>query len=68
MDWQQWASLGIVAAAAGLLGWGRFRRRKFSFARDTHCGCTAAHPQNQQSSITFRARRGERPEVLMKMR
>ena len=42
MNWQQVVSLAIVALAAGLLLWGRVRPRKFSFQRDTHCGCSAA--------------------------
>ena len=68
MEWQQWVSLVIVAATAGLLGWNKLRRRKFSFERDTHCGCAAAHPAARQNSIVFRARKGGRPEVLVKMR
>ena len=68
MDWQQWVSLMIVAAAAALLVGTRFRRRKFSFERDTHCGCTAVPQAGPQSSIVFRARKGERPEVRVKMR
>ena len=68
MDWQQLVSLGIVAAAAGLLVWSKLRRRRFSFQRDTHCGCAAVHSPAPQSSIVFRARKGERPEVLVKMR
>jgi hypothetical protein len=66
MEWQQLVSLMIVAAAAGLLSWSRFHRRKFSFQRDTHCGCSAVSPVHSQSSIVFRKRKGERPEVLVK--
>jgi hypothetical protein len=44
------------------------RRRKFSFARDTHCGCAAVGESWPQGSIVFRARKGARPEVLVKMR
>jgi hypothetical protein len=68
MDWQAMGSLLIVAATAGLLLWSKFRRRKFSFQRDTHCGCSAIHSSAPQSSIVFRARKGERPEVLVKMK
>ena len=67
MDWQQTVSLGIVAVAAGALLWGRFRRRKFSFERDTHCGCSTPQSAEAQQSIVFRARKGERPEVRVKM-
>jgi hypothetical protein len=66
VDWQQLASLLIVAGAAVWLVAGKLRRRRFSFERDTHCGCGGqSAPQN---SIVFRARKGERPEVVLKMR
>ena len=68
MDWQQLVSLTIVATAAVLLLWRRFGRRKFSFERDTHCGCSSVSASFPQSSIVFRARKGARPEVLVKMR
>ncbi len=61
-------SLLIVASAAGLLGWGRFRRRKFSFEQATHCGCATVSQSSRQSSIVFRARKGQRPEVQVRMR
>jgi hypothetical protein len=68
MDWQQLVSLVIVASAAVLLVGDRFRRRRFSFKRETHCGCAAVPEFSPQSSIVFRARKGTRPEVLVKMR
>ena len=68
MDWQQMVSLAIVAAAGLALAAARLRRRKFSFARDTHCGCTASPGSASQSLIVFRARKGGRPEVRVRMR
>jgi hypothetical protein len=68
MNWQQAVSLAIVASVAGLFLWGQFRRRKFSFERDTHCGCSARGPSAEKSSIVFHARKGERPEVVVKMK
>ncbi len=67
MDWQQLVSLSIVVIAAVLLVGSRFRRRKFSFQKDTHCGCSAALKQPSRNSIIYRARKGARPEVLVKM-
>jgi len=67
MEWQQIVSLVIVAFAAVSLAAGKLRRRKFSFARDTHCGCSAVHQSSPANSIIFRARKGERPQVLVKM-
>ena len=58
----------VTRSAAVLLAGSKFRRRKFSFERDTHCGCAAVQETSPQSSIVFRARKGQRPEVLVKMR
>jgi hypothetical protein len=68
MNWQQAVSLAIVAVVAGMFLWGRLRRRKFSFARDTHCGCSAPGQAEAKSSIVFHARKGERPAVVVKMK
>ena len=68
MDWQQYISLGIVAATAAWLFKNSFGRRKFSFQRDTHCGCAPAPASGGAPSIIYRARKGCRPEVLVKMR
>ena len=69
MNWQQVVSLAIVALAAGLLLWGRVRPRKFSFQRDTHCGCSAADASaGQKSSIIFHARKGAPREVVVRMK
>jgi hypothetical protein len=68
MDWQQLASLGIVGMTAALLilSWLRRRSSKFSFQRDTHCGCSSPGYSHRQPSIVFRARKGERPQILVK--
>jgi hypothetical protein len=68
MDWQQVASLAIVGIAAGLLVRRRFRRSKFNFQRDSPCCCSAAQNPSPNSSIVFRARKGERAEVRVKMK
>jgi uncharacterized membrane protein len=67
MDWQQLVSLAIVAGAALVLLGTKFRRRQFSFERDTHCGCSAGISPGYRGSIVFRARKGKRPEVQVKM-
>jgi hypothetical protein len=68
MDWQHLASLSIVVLAAGCLLRSRLRRPRFSFLRDSHCGCAASSPIGPQTSIVYRARKGQRPEVQIKMR
>jgi hypothetical protein len=66
MDWQQITALAIVALTATLLVWGRARRKKFNFQRDTHCGCSSTNAP--KSSIVFHARKGEQPQTIVKMR
>ena len=66
VNWQTVVSLIIVMLAAAGLFWGWLRRRKFSFARDTHCGCSAAPHSPNPSSIVFHARKGERPQIIVK--
>jgi hypothetical protein len=66
-QWQQVVSLVIVGIAASSLLWARFHRRKFSFARDTHCGCSG-HSSRSQNSIVFHARRGEPSRIVVKMK
>ncbi len=69
MDWQQLVSLGIVAAAAALLAWGKFHRRRWKWQEQTHCGCAGvAGDSVSKSTIVFRASKGRRPEVHVKMR
>ena len=67
VNWQQVVSLIIVAGAAAGLLWGVMRRRKFRFERDTHCGCATSAGEHQ-GSIVFHARKGQKPEVLVKMK
>jgi hypothetical protein len=67
MDWQQVVSLGIVAAAAFLLLRGRLRRNRLKLGAGSHCGCEAASSAGYQNSIVFRARKGQRPEVRIRM-
>jgi hypothetical protein len=68
MDWQQLVALLIVAGTAGTFVWSKTRRKTFSFQRDTHCGCSAASnaPIGPAQSIQFRARKGERPKIIVK--
>ena len=68
MNWQQLFSLTIVGIAAALLLRSRFGRRKFSFERDTHCGCGGSgHEVRSPASVIYRARKGERPQIVIRM-
>jgi hypothetical protein len=66
MDWQKIAALGVVAVTAIFFLTARLRRRKFSFARDTHCGCSTGGPAGARTSIVFSARKGGRAKIIMK--
>jgi len=70
VDWQQVTALGIVGLTAAILLWSKFKPRpaKFSLERDTHCGCHSPGHSASRSSMVFRARRGERPQVVVKMK
>jgi len=68
MDWQQLVSLLIVAGAAIMLLRGKLRRPEFSFQRSGHCGCGSPAGSEGHSSIIFRARKGERPVIIVKQK
>ncbi len=69
MDWQQVTTLGIVAVTTFLLVRRNFRRRNFVLQRDLPCGCCAAGMSSStQSAITYRARKGGRPEIIVKLK
>jgi hypothetical protein len=68
MDWQQLVSLSVVAITAAIFVWVRFRPHRFGFQRDTHCGCSSVGQSSPQSSIVFHARKGERPQIVIKMK
>ena len=68
VDWQQAVSLGIVAATATILARPLLRRRKSSVARAMRCVCHSAAHATSASSIIYRARKGERPQVLVKLK
>jgi hypothetical protein len=69
VDWQKLSALAIVGGTAAIFiarAWPR--KRKFSFARDTHCGCSSASQPGGKNSVVFHARKGQRAQVIMKMK
>ena len=66
MDWQEATALLIVAATAAAFAWRKFRPRKFSFQRDTHCGCSSSAADQAPPSIMFHARKGGRSEITVR--
>jgi MYXO-CTERM domain-containing protein len=66
VNWQTAVSLLIVALAAAGLLWGLRRRRKFRLHGHSPCGCALPTRDRTASSIVFRARKGERPQIIVK--
>lgn len=66
MDWQQIAALMIVAATAVLFVRAKMRRTKSKLPCDSQCGCSGSSAPGP--SVIYRARKGERPEIIVKMR
>lgn len=67
MDWQQIVALAIVGLAAFLLIRSQLRPRGHCLSKDGPCGCSSTTGPAPKGSITFRARKGERPQVIVKM-
>ena len=67
MDWQQLLALLIVVCTAGVFLRSSLRKKKkFSFEKDTHCGCASDSQIGPAQSIQFKARKGERPRVIVR--
>ena len=61
--WQTPVALGIVALTAAVFAWRQFRPRRFSFARDTACGCAGAGSGSRPPGLIVHGRKGERPRI-----
>lgn len=66
MEWQQAVSLAIVALTAVLFLREGLLRRKRSVRLCSGCGCSGTAPQGRVS-VTYRARKGERPQVITRI-
>lgn len=69
MDWQQPLALLIVVSTGVAFVWNKARASRYSFERDSHCGCGSAGGGGEigpRQTIQFRARKGERPKVVIK--
>lgn len=69
MDWQQIVTLSIVAVTIALFVRARWRRRTAKLPCGTYCTFASRSPgQGAGQSIIYHARKGERPEIIVKMR
>ena len=65
MDWQQATALSIVALTAALFVASQSRKQK---GAGCGCGCASATGTPEKSSILLRAKKGERRQVIVKLR
>jgi len=67
MGWQDIAAFGIVAATASIFVWKTMqpRRALAGGRRAGPCGCSSPTTLPKQS-IVFRARKGERPQIVVR--
>lgn len=65
MNWQTPVALALVAVTAAAFLWRRFRPRRFSLARDTHCGCGSSPTGARPPGFRVEGRRGERPRITL---
>ncbi len=68
MNLQQLAALAVVGLTAAIFLWSRLRRRNAGAGCGGHCGCAMTNSEPPRESIIFHARKGERPEILVKMK
>lgn len=69
MNWQQVVSLLIVATAGGLFLRSHLLRRKLSLVRNLPCGgCPGQSSRRPQHTIIYRAKKGERPQIILKQK
>ncbi len=67
MEWQELAALGIVGLAAFLLLRPLLKKRTQCGSKAGGCGCAGSSGAAPKGSIVFRARKGERPQIIVKM-
>jgi hypothetical protein len=66
MDWQQVIALAMVGIAAFLLVRSQLRPRPRCGSAGQVCGCAGGSGPAPKGSVVFRARKGERPQVIVK--
>ena len=66
MVWQETAALSIVGLTGVAFVWRALRSRRFQNAEATPCMCGNAGQANRGPSVTYRARKGERPQIVVR--
>lgn len=64
MDWQQGVALLIVALTAGLFIRAERKRRGARRVCGSQCACATVQGVGPKVSVTYRARKGERRQII----
>lgn len=67
MNWQEIVALGVVGSAAFLLLRPLLRPPAPLRSPANPCGCSAVGAGGSKASIIVRSRKGERPQVILRM-
>jgi hypothetical protein len=65
MAWQEFAALSIVALTAAVFAWRLVRPRRLGGNKGLACSCAGASAGSMPSMV-FKARKGERVQILVK--
>jgi hypothetical protein len=68
MDWQEMVSLFIVGGTAGFMLWRHWHSRPLRHHKVFACGCGWSAEGARGQSVVFHARKGERPQVLVRLK
>ncbi len=66
MVWQETAALSIVGLTGVTFVWRAWRARRFRTSEATRCECGSVGGVNSAPSVIYRARKGERPQILVR--
>jgi len=67
MDWQQLTALLIVAVTAGVFLWQWLRPKQLGGKKGSACGCSTKASSGPKPSVIYHVRKGERPQITVKM-
>lgn len=65
MNWQTPTALAVVVLTAAAFAWPRLRPRRWTFAKDSPCGCGSSR-SSRPEGLVVSGRRGETPRITLK--
>jgi hypothetical protein len=67
VDWQQGVTLLIVLVTVGFFVRGWWRRSSAQSVCGSACACSGVVSGASKVSVTYRARKGEKPQIITRM-